>query len=154
MLHLDAHADLHHNFGNNPFSHASPFARLIEKGILQSLTQAGIRTLNTPQKEQADKFGVRVVEMKDFNYDFIKVLQAPLYISLDLDMHDPAFALGISHHEPGGLSTRKLITIIQSIFAEIIGADMVEYNPTRDVNNMTAIVAYKLMKELISKMMD
>ena len=92
--------------------------------------------------------------MKDFNYDFIKALQAPLYISLDLDVLDPAFALGISHHKPGGLSTRELITIIQSIPAEIIGTDMVEYNPTGDVNNMTAMVAYKLLKELISKMID
>lgn len=92
--------------------------------------------------------------MKDFNYDFIKALQAPLYISLDLDVLDPTFAPGISHHEPGGLSTRELITIIQTIPAEIIGADMVEYNPTRNVNNMTAMVAYKLLKELNSKMMD
>ena len=71
VLHLDAHADLYDNFDNNPFSHASPFARLMEKGIVQSLTQVGIRTLNTHQKEQANKFGVRVIEMKDFNYDFI-----------------------------------------------------------------------------------
>lgn len=152
VLHLDAHADLYDNFDNNPFSHASPFARLMEKGIVQSLTQVGIRTFNTHQKEQANKFGVRVIEMKDFNYDFIKTLQAPLYISLDLDVLDPAFAPGISHHEPGGLSTRELITIIQSIDVEIVGADIVEYNPIRDVNNMTAMVAYKLLKELVSKM--
>jgi len=77
-----------------------------------------------------------------------------LYISLDLDVLDPAFAPGISHHEPGGLSTRELITIIQSIPVEIIGADIVEYNPVRDVNNMTAMVAYKLMKEIVSKMIE
>lgn len=154
VLHLDAHADLYHNFENNPFSHASPFARLMEKGLLQSLTQVGIRTFNTHQKEQANKFGVNVIEMKNFNYDFIQTLQAPLYISLDLDVLDPAFAPGISHHEPGGLSTRELIKILQSISIEIIGADIVEYNPTRDVNNVTAMVAYKLLKELVSKMID
>jgi len=66
---------------------------------------------------------------------------------------DPAFAPGISHHEPGGLTTRELITIIQSINVPIVGADIVEYNPLRDVNNMTAMVAYKLFKELASKMM-
>ena len=120
MLHLDAHADLYHNFENNPFSHASPFARLMEKGILKSLIQVGIRTFNTHQKEQANKFGVKVIEMKDFNYDFIKTLQAPLYISLDLDVLDPAFAPCISHHESGGLSTRELINILQSIAIEIV----------------------------------
>jgi arginase len=154
ILHLDAHADLYDNFDNNPFSHASPFARLMEKKSIKSLTQVGIRTLNTHQKEQALKFGVHVIEMKDFNYDFIKALQAPLYISLDLDVLDPAFAPGISHHEPGGMTSRELIKIIQNISVPITGADIVEYNPVRDINNMTAMVAYKLFKELVFKMID
>jgi len=93
VLHLDAHADLYDNFDNNPYSHASPFARLMEKGIIQSLTQVGIRTLTTHQKEQAQLFNVQVIEMKDFNYDFIKTLRPPLYISLDLDVLDPALHL-------------------------------------------------------------
>jgi arginase len=154
ILHLDAHADLYDNFDNNPYSHASPFARLMEKNVIKSLTQVGIRTLNTHQKEQAVKFGVNIIEMKDFNYDFIKTLQAPLYISLDLDVLDPAFAPGISHHEPGGMTARELIKIIQHISVSIAGADIVEYNPTRDINNMTAMVAYKLFKELAAKMID
>lgn len=152
VLHLDAHADLYDNFDNNPYSHASPFARLMENNMINSLTQVGIRTLNTHQKEQAEKFGVNVIEMKNFNFDFIKSLKAPLYISLDLDVLDPAFAPGISHHEPGGMSTRELIKIIQTISVTIVGADIVEYNPTRDINNMTAMVAYKLFKEIVAKM--
>lgn len=154
ILHLDAHADLYDNFDNNPYSHASPFARLMETGKIKSLTQVGIRTLNTHQREQADKFGVQIIEMKDFNFDFLKSLKAPLYVSLDLDVLDPSFAPGISHHEPGGLTTRELIKIIQHIPVPIVGADIVEYNPTRDLNNMTAMVAYKLFKELVYKMMD
>lgn len=154
VLHLDAHADLYHNFDNNPFSHASPFARLMEKGIVKSLTQVGIRTLDTHQREQASHFKATVIEMKNFSYDFIQSLPSPLYISLDLDVLDPAFAPGVSHHEPGGLTIRELITIIQSIPVSIVGADIVEYNPVRDINNMTAMVGYKLLKELISKMMD
>ena len=152
VLHLDAHADLYDNFDNNPYSHASPFARLMEKGILKSLTQVGIRTLNTHQKEQSERFGTRLIEMKDFDFNFIQDLQSPLYVSLDLDVLDPAFAPGISHHEPGGLSTRELITIIQSIPVHIVGADIVELNPVRDVHNMTAMLAYKLFKELVAKM--
>ncbi|RLD28447.1 MAG: agmatinase [Bacteroidetes bacterium] len=154
VLHLDAHADLYDNYENNPFSHASPFARLMEKGILKSLTQVGVRTLNTHQKEQAKKYNVTIIEMKDFNLEFIEALKEPLYISLDLDVLDPAFAPGISHHEPGGLSTRTLISILQSINAPIVGADIVELNPKRDINNMTAMVAYKLFKELASKMIN
>lgn len=152
ILHLDAHADLYDNFDDNPYSHASPFARIMEKGLVNSLTQVGIRTFNTHQKEQAEKYKVRIVGMKDLNYDFLESLEAPLYISLDLDVLDPAFAPGVSHHEPGGMSTRQLIEIIQRIPVEIVGADIVEYNPMRDVHNMTAMVAYKLMKELMAKM--
>jgi len=154
ILHLDAHADLYDNFDDNPYSHASPFARLMETGNIASLTQVGIRTFNTHQKEQADKFGVKVVEMKKFNMNFLHTLKGPLYISLDLDVLDPAFAPGISHHEPGGLSSRQLIHIIQNIPSnvDIIGADIVEYNPIRDLNNMTAMVGYKMMKEIMAKM--
>ncbi|MBQ4821588.1 agmatinase [Aquimarina sp. MMG016] len=152
ILHLDAHADLYNNFDNNPFSHASPFARLMETGKINSLTQVGIRTFNTHQREQAHKFGVHVIEMKDFNFDFIKNLPSPLYISVDLDVLDPAFAPGVSHHEPGGMTTRQLIQIIQEIPSHIIGADIVEYNPIRDLNNTTAMVAYKIFKELTAKM--
>lgn len=154
ILHLDAHADLYDNFDNNPYSHASPFARIMETGKINALTQVGIRTLNTHQKEQAEKFGVKIIEMKNFSFDFITTLKSPLYISLDMDVLDPAFAPGISHHEPGGISSRELITIIQRITVPIVGADIVEYNPVRDINNMTAMVAYKLLKELISKMME
>jgi agmatinase len=153
ILHLDAHSDLYDNFDNNIYSHASPFARIMESGKINSLTQVGIRTLNKHQREQATKFNVQIIEMKDFNTEFIQKLKSPLYISIDLDVLDPAFAPGISHHEPGGMSTRELINIIQKIEANIIGADIVEYNPIRDVNNMTAMVGYKILKELISKML-
>jgi len=154
VLHLDAHPDLYDNYENNPYSHASPFARLMEKNTVKSLTQVGIRTLNTHQKEQAELFNIKIIEMKNFNYDFIKALESPLYISIDLDVLDPAFAPGISHYEPGGLSSREVITIIQSIPVPIVGADIVEYNPLRDINNMTAMLAYKLFKELVSKMIE
>lgn len=152
ILHFDAHADLYHDFEGNPYSHASPFARIMETGKIKSLTQVGIRTLTTHQREQANRFGVKVIEARNFTTDFLSALQGPLYISLDLDVLDPAFAPGVSHHEPGGLSTRQVLDVIQHIQVPVIGADIVEYNPVRDVHNMTAMVAYKFMKELISIM--
>ncbi len=154
ILHLDAHPDLYDSLDNNPYSHASPFARIMETKKIASLTQVGIRTFNSHQREQAGRFGVNVIEMKDFDFSFIQSLASPLYISVDLDVLDPAFAPGVSHHEPGGMSTRNLIRIIQSIPVEIVGADIVEYNPSRDLNNTTAMVAYKILKELIAKMVD
>lgn len=151
ILQFDAHSDLYENFDDNPYSHASPFARLMETGKIGSLTQVGIRTLNDHQRNQAKKFGVKIIEMKNFSIDFLKNLEGPLYITLDLDVLDPAFAPGISHHEPGGLSTRQLIEMIQKIETEVIGADIVEYNPIRDHYDSTAMVAFKLLKEMIDK---
>ena len=153
VLHFDAHADLYDDFEGNPFSHASPFARLMERGRVQSLVQVGIRTLTQHQRQQAERFGVQIIEMKDLHVDFLQQLPSPLYISLDIDVLDPAFAPGVSHHEPGGMSTRQLLHMLQHIKAHVIGADMVEYNPQRDINNMTAMVGYKLMKELMALML-
>ncbi len=152
ILHLDAHTDLYDNFDNNPYSHASPFARIMETGKINSLTQVGIRTLTKHHREQVERFNVKVIEMKDLNFDFIRTLKAPLYISIDLDVLDPAYAPGISHHEPGGMTSRQLLKIIQDISVDIVGSDLVEYNPTRDINSMTAMVGYKILKELIAKM--
>jgi len=71
-----------------------------------------------------------------------------------MDAFDPAFAPGVSHHEPGGLSSREVIRLIQNINANVIGADIVEYNPNRDFQNMTAFLAAKMMKEILAKMLE
>ena len=152
ILQFDAHSDLYDSFDNNPYSHASPFARLMETGKISSLTQVGVRTLTDHLREQAGKFGVEIVEMNQFSDDFINQLKGPLYISLDLDVLDPAYAPGVSHHEPGGMSTRDLIRLLQQIAVPIAGADIVEYNPTRDLHYMTAMVGYKLFKEIVCLM--
>jgi arginase family enzyme len=70
-----------------------------------------------------------------------------------MDVLDPAYAPGVSHHEPGGMSTRKVLRLIQSIQSPIVGADIVEYNPDRDVNGITAAVAAKLLKEIAGSML-
>ena len=153
ILHFDAHPDLYENFDNNPFSHASPFARIMENKLVKRLVQVGIRTLNTHQKEQVKKFGIEVIEMKDFNIDLSFQFDGPVYISLDIDGLDPAYAPGVSHPEPGGLTTRNIINIIHTLKGNLIGGDIVEYNPTNDLNNITAITAAKLLKEMIGKIL-
>ena len=79
-------------------------------------------------------------------------IQTPVYISLDLDGLDPAFAPGVSHREPGGPSTRQVLNLIQSLKQPIVGADIVEYNPRCDIGNTTATVAAKLLKEIAGMM--
>lgn len=154
ILHIDAHADLYHDYEGDPYSHACPFARIMENGFAVKLVQVGIRTLNPHQAAQAKKFNVDVHEMRNLNLKSIPKFKNPLYISLDMDGFDPAFAPGVSHHEPGGLSSRQVIDLIQSIDTEIVGADIVEYNPDRDFNDMTAYLAAKMMKEILGKMME
>jgi len=154
ILHIDAHADLYDNFEGDKHSHACPFARIMENKLANRLVQIGIRTLSKHQAEQADKFGVEIIQMKDFDSTDLPKFQNPIYLSLDIDGLDPAFAPGVSHHEPGGLSTREVLNIIQSIDVPIIGADIVEYNPTRDINDMTAMVSAKLLKEIATKMLE
>lgn len=153
ILHIDAHSDLYDNYEGDKYSHACPFARIMENGFAARLVQVGIRTLNTHQAEQAEKFKVEVHQMKNLDLSSIHEFKNPLYISLDMDGFDPAFAPGVSHHEPGGLTSREVINLIHSIKTEIVGADIVEYNPTRDFQNMTAFLAAKMMKEIIAKML-
>ena len=152
ILHIDAHPDLYDDFNGNPRSHASPFARIMEAGLAKRLVQIGIRTANAHQREQAARFGVETVPMRDFDAARVPIPAAPLYITIDLDGLDPAYAPGVSHHEPGGLSVRQLLDVLQRIDVPVVGADIVEYNPDRDVNGMTAIVAAKLVKELAALM--
>lgn len=148
ILHFDAHPDLYDDFGGDPLSHASPFARIMESGQAGRLVQVGIRTLNRHCREQAERFGVEVVEMRHFRAEAVPIPNAPLYITIDMDALDPAFAPGVSHHEPGGLSVRELLSVLHRVPGPIVGADIVEYNPSRDLNEMTATVAAKLVKEV------
>jgi agmatinase len=148
ILHFDAHPDIYDDFEGDPLSHASPFARIMERGLAQRLVQVGIRTLNGHCREQAERFGVEMIEMRSFAPEAVPIPAAPLYVSIDMDALDPAFAPGVSHHEPGGLSVREILSVLHRIESPIVGADVVEYNPTRDINGMTAVVAAKLVKEL------
>ena len=153
ILHLDAHPDLYEELDNDKYSHACPFARIMENKLIDQLIQVGIRTWNTHQLEQARKYKVAISEMKDFDIRNLPELKNDVYISLDMDVFDPAFAPGVSHHEPGGLTARQVISVIQNIKPRIIGAEIVEYNPKRDVQGITATLAAKIMKEILSQML-
>ncbi len=72
-------------------------------------------------------------------------------MTFDLDGLDPAFAPGVSHREPGGLSTRQAIDVIQRLRGDVVGGDVVEFNPRMDSSGMTAMVAAKLVKEIASR---
>jgi arginase len=152
IVHFDAHPDLYDEFQGNRHSHACPFARIMEEGLAKRLIQIGIRTMNAHQREQAARFGVEVLEMRELPaLDRLK-LAGPVYVSFDIDVLDPAFAPGISHCEPGGMSVREAVAHLHAITGNVVGADIVEYNPKQDVSQLTAMVCAKILKEILGKM--
>ena len=152
VLYFDAHPDLYDKFGER-YSHACLCARIMEEKLVKRLVQVGIRTINRHQQDQAARFGVEVYEMAACRNDLELTFETPVYISIDLDALDPAYAPGVSHPEPGGLSTRQLIDMIHRVNQPVIGADIVEFNPYRDLGNMTARVCAKMLKEVSAQML-
>lgn len=156
ILHLDAHNDLYDIFEGDRRSHACPFTRILEEGLCDRLVQAAIRCPSGPQRVNIEKYGVEVVPMQAgfaAMQQAVASLTGPLYLSLDIDVLDPAFAPGVSHLEPGGLTSRELITLLQSIpRGQLVAADVVELNPVNDVRDMTARVAAKAVKEILGRL--
>lgn len=154
ILHVDAHPDLYDEFEGSRLSHACPFARIMEAGLASRLVQVGIRAMTPHQRAQARRFGVEVIEMKDWGRGRrVEVGPGPVYVSLDLDGLDPAFAPGVAHHEPGGLTTRDVLGLLHAVPAPIVGADIVEFNPRRDVSGITAMLGAKFYRELVGLML-
>jgi len=158
IVHFDAHPDLYPEFEGNRYSHACPFARIMEDRLAKALVQVGIRCMNSVQLEQVERYGVKLHAIKDgipgvAGKPALR-LNGPVYLSFDIDVLDPAFVPGISHWEPGGMSVRDAISCLHSLEARIVAADIVEFNPVRDSSGRTAMVCAKLLKEIAAKMVS
>ncbi len=153
VVHIDAHPDMYDDLDGNPLSHASPFARALEAECMTTLIQLGIRTATPHQREQAERWGVTMLSPRQLDRFDPAALSGPIYLSVDLDGLDPSAAPGVSHHEPGGMTVREALDVIDSLPGPIVGADVVELNPTRDLVDMTAMVAAKLVKEIAGAML-
>ncbi len=102
-------------------------------------------------RDQARRFGVEQIDMRAGRTARVRPRSGHVYVSLDLDGLDPAFAPGVSHREPGGLMVREVLTMLDTLGGELIGADIVEFNPQQDLAGLTASVAAKLVKELAAQ---
>jgi arginase family enzyme len=154
MLHFDAHPDLYPEYEGNRYSHASPMARILEDGCVERLVQVGIRSISPQQSEVVRRYGVETHAA----YDVARMpglrFGRPLYISIDIDGLDPAFAPGVSHPEPGGLTVRQVLDIVAETRGDVVGGDVVELNPRCDMNGLTAVVAAKLAKEMLARLLQ
>ena len=154
ILHVDAHPDLYADYEGDLYSHASPFRRAIEAGYVNTLVQVGLRSVTPACREfgaanNVVMLGAEAVDQIPWNR-----LTDPLYMSIDLDGIDPAYAPGVAHPEPGGLTSREVIGMIHRLPAAPVGADVVEYNPGQDIRDLTAHLAVRLVKELAAKMAE
>jgi len=152
VLHIDAHPDVYEEFEGDRFSHACPFARVLEERLIDELVQVGIRTMTGHQRAQADRFGVEVIDMDAWTEGRRPLLAHPVYLSIDLDGFDPAHCPGVSHPEPGGLTVRDFLSLLHRLEVPVVGADVVELNPEVDPAGLTARVAAKLVKEIVGQM--
>lgn len=153
LVYLDAHPNLYDELDSNRYSHACSCARIMEERLAQRLVQVGIRTATGHQREQARRFGVETISMRNLHLVNTLQVEGPVYLSLDLDCLDPAFAPGVSHYEPGGLSTREVLRFLHQLGGCLVGADIEEFNPKRDSQGITAMVAAKLLKEILGRML-
>ena len=154
ILQLDAHPDLYDELDGNRESHGCPFARIMEEDLVDRLVQVGIRTMNPHQQKQSDRFRTEIIPMKSWHSDMNFEFNNPVYLSIDMDCLDPAFAPGISHYEPGGFTPRDVITMIQEVKGPIVGADIVDSNPDRDRHGMTASIGAKFLKEILDRLIN
>ena len=153
VVQIDAHPDVYEDFEGSRSSHACVAARLLEMEHVASVTQLGIRTLNAGQSGQLERYSdrLRILYAKDLLAELPKLSHiaagAPVYLTVDLDGLDPSVAPGVSHPVPGGLTSRQVLSFIASADWRLVGMDVVELNPSVDFNQLTAILAARLLHE-------
>ncbi len=153
LLYIDAHPDLYPAFHGDPYSHACVAARILElDGVSgKNITQVGVRSTSSEQMKLLKDSGIKTIhawEIDNFSFDEA----GPVYLSIDVDVLDPAFAPGSGNPVPGGISTRDLISLIQRIRSKNIGMDIVEVNPLLDPWGITALAAVRAIMETLSVM--
>jgi guanidinopropionase len=164
LIHFDAHSDTNDKyFGENPYTHGTPFRRAVEEGLLDPKICVQIGLRGTYYHESDWDFpratGFRLITMDEVMDRGTAAIMAearaiigaaPVYISFDIDSLDPAFAVGTGTPEIGGLSTREAQRMLRALAgANIIGADVVEVSPPFDPSGLTALTGATMMFELL-----
>lgn len=169
MIHFDAHSDTNDTyFGDNPFTHGTPFRRAIEEGLLdpKRMVQIGIRgsVYDPDEHGWAKAQGIKIIYMEEFvRRGAASVMEEArsivgsgrTYVSFDIDCIDPSMAPGTGTPEIGGFSTREaqeLVRLLDGV--NIVAADVVEVSPPFDLAGMTALAGATIMFELLCIMAD
>ena len=164
MIHFDAHSDTNDRyFGDNPYTHGTPFRRAVEEGVLDParVVQIGMRgSIYDPSDyDFAKANGIRIIFMEEFARrgpeDVMAEARAivgdkAIYLSFDIDVIDPSMAPGTGTPEIGGMTTREAQAVLRLLRGlAIVGADVVEVAPPFDLAGMTALAGATVMFELL-----
>ena len=166
MLHFDAHLDTWDTYFGAEYTHGTPFRRAVEEGILdtEAISHVGTRGPLYGKKDLEDdeRFGFGIVTSSDVFRQGVDEVVAklrdrigsrPLYISVDIDVLDPAHAPGTGTPEAGGITSRELLEILRGMRGmNLVGADVVEVAPAYDHADITAVAASHVAYDLITLM--
>lgn len=167
VVHFDAHPDTwDEEYKSHRYSHGTPFRRAIEEGLIDTAAyfQIGIRgpTAGPQDYEDAKRLGARLITIDEAltlgTAAVISELQQtvgtrPVYVTLDIDSVDPAFAPGTGTPEVGGFTSYQMLQLVRGLRGlNVIGGDIVEVSPPFDGQQITAILAANLAFEFLSLM--
>jgi guanidinopropionase len=169
LLQFDSHSDTNDTyFGDNPYTHGTPFRRAIEEGILdpKRIVQVGIRgsMYAASDLDWAHEQGIRVIEIEEyFDLGVDEVIaeirrvvgDGPTYVTFDVDGLDPVYAPGTGTPEVGGYTTPDAQRMIRGLRGlDLVGADVMEVAPPFDSAGITALTGANLMFELLCVLAD
>lgn len=164
VLHFDAHLDTWDTYFGAPYTHGTPFRRASEEGLLdlEHCQHMGIRgpLYSAADLEDDTALGFQIVRADDYEVDGVRgavdrmrarLGDGPVYVSIDIDVLDPAHAPGTGTPEAGGLTSRELLNTLRGLKGlNVVGADIVEVAPVYDHAEITGVAASHVAYELIS----
>jgi arginase family enzyme len=161
LVHFDAHPDFWPGPPGRPYHHGTPFRIAVEEGLIDpaASVQIGIRgSLSANLIEEARAAGFHLLTASEFAArgvsgtleDIGRIARAPVYVSLDIDCVDPAYAPGTGTPEVAGLTSREIVDLVQGLpAASVVGFDVVEVAPAYDQAEITALLAANLVYEFL-----
>jgi agmatinase len=166
VIHFDAHLDTWDTYFGAPVTHGTPFRRASEEGLIDLTASVHIGTRGPLYSRQDlrddERLGFAIISSQEIEDEGVgsaiermhkRIGDRPVYVSIDIDVLDPAHAPGTGTPEAGGLTSRELLTILRSLTrTRLVGADVVEVSPAYDHAQLTAIAASHVAYELISAM--
>lgn len=164
VLHFDAHLDTWDTYFGAPYTHGTPFRRAAEEGLIdfEHSMHVGLRgpLYSKLDLDESERLGFAAVHCREFARTPVDTIidrirtrlgARPVYLSIDIDVLDPAFAPGTGTPEAGGLSSRELLEILRGLSdLDVVGADLVEVAPAYDHAEITGIAAAHVIYDMLS----